>query len=233
MKMLLLFFLCLAAPLLGEEPNPWLNKLIPQLVLSTGKTYDGVKITKIEDDAITITHAGGVARVPVETLKPEAQTALGVDLEKAATARAAGIMAAKEAQAAALARTVSDVETTQMETIPLNHYTNEEKKRGHFLIFQVLKEDGGYLVYTYTQGASAGSAARAMSSITGRSGGEWVPPQTGDKVFFLRGSTGFATANEDIIETIYAATDEVFEFDSLVGIQTVKVYDLIQAKAQE
>jgi len=96
MKMLSLFFLCLALPSLAEETNPWLNKVIPQLVLASGKVYETVKITRIEPDAVTISHEAGIMRIPMEALKPEAQEALGYDPEKAAEARVAAAEAAAE-----------------------------------------------------------------------------------------------------------------------------------------
>lgn len=77
----------------GAEPQPpnpvetWLNKKVPQLLLADGKIFKDVTFTKIEPDAITITHSGGVQLILMELLRPESQKALGYDPEKAAKAR--------------------------------------------------------------------------------------------------------------------------------------------------
>jgi hypothetical protein len=87
MRLLVLFLSVCALPAFGDEPNSWLNKEVPQLVLESGKTFSKVKFTKIEPDAVTISHAAGISRVPMEDLTEEARTALGYDPEKAAAAR--------------------------------------------------------------------------------------------------------------------------------------------------
>jgi hypothetical protein len=85
---LALIVTCLVSALSAGEPaNEWQGKKVPSLILASGKTYTGVTFTRIEPDAVTITHAGGVLRIPMESLKPEAQTALGYDPAKAAEAR--------------------------------------------------------------------------------------------------------------------------------------------------
>lgn len=89
-----------------EEPNSWLGKKVPSLILADGKTYSQVTFTKITPDAISITHAGGIARVPMEDLTEEARTALGYDPLKAAEARKAYLaeMAAESERAAEKAK---------------------------------------------------------------------------------------------------------------------------------
>jgi formylglycine-generating enzyme required for sulfatase activity len=66
----------------------WQGKKVPQLILANGTTYTDVTFTKVEADTITITHAGGILRIPMEALKPESQQALGYDPEKAAASAA-------------------------------------------------------------------------------------------------------------------------------------------------
>jgi thiol-disulfide isomerase/thioredoxin len=50
---------------------------------STGQTYHEVTIVKIEPDAVTILHAHGGARVPIDTLPPELQKQLNYDPDAA------------------------------------------------------------------------------------------------------------------------------------------------------
>jgi len=70
-----------------EGANPWQGKKVPSLVLADGKTYTEVTFTKVEPDAIWITHSGGIVRIPMENLQPDSQAALGYDPVKAADAR--------------------------------------------------------------------------------------------------------------------------------------------------
>lgn len=74
-----------------KKPNEWEGKTIPQLVLESGKTYSSATITKIEPDAITITHSAGMARIPMEDLQQSSRDALGYDAKKAAESRQAHI----------------------------------------------------------------------------------------------------------------------------------------------
>jgi hypothetical protein len=52
-----------------------------------GKEYDGVVITGIESNTVTITHSLGVAHLDITSLPPEIQQRLGYDAETAAAAR--------------------------------------------------------------------------------------------------------------------------------------------------
>ncbi len=103
---LLLVLLLLLDPTRAADPaNEWQGKKVPSLILADGKTYSDVTFTKVEADAVTITHAGGILRIPMEALKPEAQQALGYDPDKAAAARKR-YLATKAAPDAANARRV-------------------------------------------------------------------------------------------------------------------------------
>lgn len=62
--------------------NEWEGKTVPKLVLADGTTYTEVTFSIIDNDAITITHSEGLARVPMESLKPEARAALGYNPAK-------------------------------------------------------------------------------------------------------------------------------------------------------
>lgn len=109
MKMLSLFFLFLVTVLVGEEPNPWLGKKVPQLILENGKTYTNVTFTKIEPDVVTFTHEAGIMRIPMESLKAESREALGYDPDKAVAVRKAKATA-YEAEMAARAEMAEQAE---------------------------------------------------------------------------------------------------------------------------
>lgn len=91
-----LLVLTLACSDLVCGPEEWLNKEVPRLTLADGTIYTSVKFTEIFPHQITIRHAGGITRIPIEALNPEAQAALGFDPTKAAEARAAHQLAAAE-----------------------------------------------------------------------------------------------------------------------------------------
>lgn len=222
MKMLSLFFLLLVAPLFADEQNAWIGKIIPQLVLTTGKIYEGAKITKLDGFSATITHSGGIARIPMESFTPEQQAALGFDPEKAAAERKSLAEAAAEAQADALTRAA---------TMPAAAEPTErgEPIVGTFEVVQVI--EGGYLVSKHTRGGRAGTAASAMAAISGRTGGSFVEASTENRIYYLRGDTGQATADEDIIDVQYAELAETHTYDSLTGQVTVKVLDLLATKS--
>jgi hypothetical protein len=74
--------------LIAAEPNEWQGKKVPQLVLADGKTYTDVTFTDIGASSVAIKHAGGLARIPLEALKPEARQALGYDAVAAAKEKA-------------------------------------------------------------------------------------------------------------------------------------------------
>lgn len=73
----------------AEEKNPWLGKKIPAFHLADGTIFKDATITRIDPDAIVLTHSGGVRRIPMEALREESRTALGYDPAKAAAARKA------------------------------------------------------------------------------------------------------------------------------------------------
>lgn len=221
----LILSLSIAIALQAEEPSPWLNKKVPQLVLADGKTYTGVTFTKIEADAVTISHAGGIARVPMESLHVSAQEALGYDPEKAAAARKKFLEAKAAAEMANAQRVMAEREAASSKAAAESRMQSAQV--GTFMVGQVLEEEGGYLVYKHTRGGAAGSAAQAVASIMGRSGGTFVPAKTDDTPIFLRGAAEKVIVDDDIIDVRYVPTEETFSYESLSGTTTVRVYDLI------
>lgn len=220
---------------LHAAPTDWLNKEVPQLVLASGKTYTKVKFTKIEPDAVTISHAAGISRIRMEDLTEEGRTALGYDPEAAAQARAkfeAEQRAALQKQQAA----IQQRQAAQQEIAAAKAKQEQIKKdsrRGTFKVGQVLPEEGGYLVYGYSRGGRAGSFASAVRLAGGGGGGGgYVPPRTDSTPIFLRGSTGTGTVDDEILEVRYIETEETFSYESLSGTRTVKVYELIAVEAE-
>lgn len=114
---LLIFASCVFA----EQPNEWIGKTVPQLVLADGKVYEQVTFTKLEADAVTIRHNAGISRIDLAILQPEAQTALGYDPEKADVARKATAERQVELQMARMAEAVkaAEVEAKRKEAAEL------------------------------------------------------------------------------------------------------------------
>ncbi len=77
---LLTFFL--VAAVFADDAPPF------DLTILSGKKYLGVTVTRVEGDAIAISHADGIARVFFADLPPELRTKYGYDPNKAAAATA-------------------------------------------------------------------------------------------------------------------------------------------------
>jgi monoamine oxidase len=74
---------------LGEDSKPL------TIVTLSGEKFENAGVTRVEPDAVTVTHSGGVARIPFSNLSPELRAQLGFDAEKLAAFNAAQIAAAK------------------------------------------------------------------------------------------------------------------------------------------
>jgi monoamine oxidase len=74
---------------LGEDPKPL------TIITLSGEKFENGVVTRVEPDAVTITHSAGVARIPFSNLPPELRTQLGFDAEKLAAFNAAQAAAAK------------------------------------------------------------------------------------------------------------------------------------------
>lgn len=73
----------------AQDKNPWLGKKIPAFQLADGTIFKDATITRIDPDAIVLTHAAGVRRIAMEDLREESRAALGYDPVKATAARKA------------------------------------------------------------------------------------------------------------------------------------------------
>jgi hypothetical protein len=51
----------------------------PTVTTLTGRTYAGAEVTKFEENAVILSYAGGVTKIALVNLPPEARAALGVD----------------------------------------------------------------------------------------------------------------------------------------------------------
>lgn len=189
----LLALACLPLLVDGGEPNEWLGKQVPQLVLANGRTYAGVTFKGIEPDAVTIAHADGVARIPMEELKPEAREALGYDPAAAARKRAAETAAARR-----------DAEARRLADIPVRLY----KVRG------VLPD--GPLVSVHYRGGLIAPEQRAINSLFGGGSG-YAPAYTEKEIFLLRGAKGRQFVDDQVIAAQASATGETFQYASTLG----------------
>jgi len=213
----LLLALALFSPfsIFGQDLPP-LDRLIPRLELSNGRHYENARIVRVEADAAIVSHAGGVARVPLEAFDAEWREALGYDPEAAAAAR----RAETERRNAAIFPTMADSSRTPQE------------RRAVFKVVQVLDE--GLLVSPHSRGGSPGSMELAVASLVGRKPSLHTPPRTDSRVYYLRGDFPDGTADGEVIEVRYLATDEVFRFETVLGsVSTVSVRELVTVLARK
>ena len=75
-----LLTLFLATSIFADDAPPF------DLTTLSGKKYLGVTVTRVEGDAIAISHADGIVRVSFADLPPELRTKYGYDPNKAAAA---------------------------------------------------------------------------------------------------------------------------------------------------
>jgi hypothetical protein len=220
----------------AEPVNEWQGKKVPQLILAKGKTFTDVTFSKIEPDAVTISHSGGILRIPMEDLKPEAQTALGYDPVKAAESRKQfeaqkqALDQANEARLAAnqamLAEQIASAEAEAAREAKL-----ASAKREGFIVLSVTPD--GLLVNTFTPGGYSRVAA-AVSSITGGGGDGYIPPRRGEKVFLMKGIKDVALVDEDRFEALYTESTETYKYETAFGsAATVAVLEAVQVKKAE
>ncbi len=235
-----------AAPEATEESAPapasdsgiptiveWEGKTIPQLVTANGKTYSEVTFKKVEPDAITITHAGGVLRIPMEDLNPQSQAALGYDPAKAAAARkkfleekAASDAAAAQRAAAARSQMAEQQALAESEAARRKKLASSETST--FIVVSVTED--GPLVNTYTPGGYSRTQG-AISSITGGGGGGYVSPTRGRKVYLLKGYTGKPLVDDDTFTAAYVETDETYTYQNALGAKvTASVIEALSVK---
>ena len=199
----------------------WLGKKVPRLVTSEGRTFENVTFSKIDPDAVTISHTGGIVRIPIETLLPEAQDALGYDPVAAKESR-------EKFEAEKTAITAANKKRLRESVAKVNAQREREKliKTGDFKplkILQVVKEEGGFLVgkhsYSYPTRGPLGDF-RGME-----------PARTSSAVYFLRGKTPKVLVDDEIIEAIYKETEETFEYESILGEgKTIRVLELVMIR---
>jgi len=216
-----------AVPVVSPESKDWTGQTVPLLLLQNGDSFSKVTFERIEPDQITIRHATGIASIAMEDLREESRTALGYDPEKANQARAkrhaAEVAKARENEKRAKAA----AERAKKQEMIANAIDDT------FKVIQVLSDEGGYLVVEFTPGGAVGSVQSAINAISG-SGSSFVPSRTGSTVYFLRGKTGQATVDDDIIEVAYAETEETFEYQTSMGSKkTIRVLELVKVYGTE
>ena len=152
-------FLCLAL-LVGmacvpvaavDAPREW-----GELKVAGGKVYKDVKLIKADDEALRVSHATGVARIPYEYLPVEMQEEFGFDPVKAKAARkeqAAAWKAEKETVRATLkAQQDAAVDYASIEWVGVN-------------VKVVRVVPGGIICHRYQPGGAAGETARAIHDL--------------------------------------------------------------------
>lgn len=190
--------------------------VLDELSTAEGKTYTGAKITRIDGDSITIMHSGGIARVPAEFLPTEILEKLGFTEDGVAAVR-------EEAKRAELSRATIPIQTTTPQA-----QTAGEEVAGTFLIRQI-QEDGSILASTHRRGGVAGSAARAMGMLTGRSGSSYVASSTSSTFLYLTGVPTEGLVDDDIIDVVLIDAGETHQYESLLGgLQTVRALSFLR-----
>lgn len=88
MRSLFLGFLSFSfAGFLCAEPSPLLHRELPFLILRDGTTFHDATIIRIEPDAATIRHPGGISRIDLERFDRTNREAMGYDADAANEAR--------------------------------------------------------------------------------------------------------------------------------------------------
>ena len=220
-----------------EEPNSWQGKKVPTLILADGKTYSQVTFSKVTPDAISITHAGGIVRIPMEELTEESRTALGYDPLKAEESRRLYLeeVAAESERAAERAR-LRAAEDAEIMRRGREAMLQQEKlataKTRSFIVLSVTPD--GPLVNTYTPGGLAGANANAISRITGGGGGGVISAKRGDKVLLMKGYKGKPLVDDDKFTAKYIETNETYQYVSAIGASvTVGVIEALSFESGE
>ena len=184
---LLLLTFCLGFA--AAAPEDWIGKLIPQLVLTTGETYQDARIRRIGEETVLIEHRGGRAEIRLADLSATAQAALGYDPQKAAAA----------GEVAMAVR-----------------------------ILQVV--EGGYVVREFFPAERKGSAQKMTDQIMGRSSRP-ARDEVGERLYYLEGDTGLATADGDLLDVTVDRPDETKTLQRVTGgTATMRVLRLKSAK---
>ena len=74
------------------------DEKIPELITSSGKTYQNVSISKVTPSEVSITHESGAARIPFSDLPEDLRAKLGYDPAKAEAHKQAVAKVVAEAQ---------------------------------------------------------------------------------------------------------------------------------------
>lgn len=193
-----------------------------KITTTDGKTYEG-KITRVEASAITVMHTGGIARIDFARLPEEVQKKYGYDPEKAAAQRKA-MANSQQARRQAILAQQQAAEKGKADAELL-----KSAKKQTYKVLGVVPGEG-ILANEYRRGGVAGSAARAISSISG-GGSSFVEPSTGDLVF-LYGKIG-AVVDDDVLDAMIVP-DGTYQYETTLGsIATVKKYRVLEARVDE
>jgi len=186
------------------------DEKIPEIKTASGKTYQGVRITKVTPSEISIIHESGVARIPLKDLPEDLKTKFGYDPTKA-EAHAAAVAQADAQNAAAAAKAELAARQRALEQKQL-----KEAKEETFKVSQVIKNPKGVLANFYVPGGVAGGAARAL-------GTRYVPSYTGDMVF-LHGALSASLVDDAVIEA--KVIEDGIYTDGDVTIKKLKVLQM-------
>lgn len=190
----------------AQDKNPWLGKKIPAFQLADGTIYKDATITRIDPDAIVLTHAAGVRRVPMEELKADSQAALGYDSQKAAKARLErevylkNLAAKQRAEYQALQAAAASNAAAKADAAAAQYMT--------FKVFAVTET--GALANTYEPGGRTGEIARALG------GPAFIPSKTGNVDFHLNGIAHLKIAESDVLNGWFVP-DGIYEFEDTFG----------------
>ncbi len=193
-----------------------------------GREYKDVKVTKVEADAITVMHSGGIARLDFAALPADVQKQFGYDPDAASAARAALNAAnmerqralaaqqqAREAQAASMAQEAREAEEMR-----------QSAERKTYKVFQVLPD--GLLVQEHSRGGYGGRLAGAVSLLSGGSSTTYTPPRTGEKIYLLRGAPGDSVVDDDVFDAL-VVQDGSAQYETVDGaVSTVRALKVVE-----
>lgn len=176
------------------------------LTTRSGKEYKDIKVTGVEVDALKISHAAGLVRVPFEELPAELQSKYAFDPAKMEKARAEKRDAKDQAVRAAL-----DAEAQKKQSAAdVARLAKLDWRYQAIKVARVLPD--GLLCYPHTKGGAVGGAVRAMNRLTGNSANDVIRPQTDySHLMFVEGAKG-KWAEGDVLDG-YGARDGVKEID--------------------
>ena len=220
-----------APPVESVEPDstPVSELELLLFVTKSGQEFRKARLLRQDADSVLVRHLDGVATLAYEELPDDMQKQFGFDPELARESRARKKKEAAKRQALAEARETLEREAKAQQE--LRDKELQSAKRMTFKVLQVVPGDGGILANEYRRGGTPGSAARAISAISGRSSG-YVSPSEG-KTVFLRGELDPGLIDEDIFDAM-VVEDGSYQYETTIGsMATVRNYKVIEMKIDD